>query len=68
MKTLSQFQCEVCNTVYKSQSECQNCESCHQRPTKITNSKFNSYKSDGQYPNYIDVEMADGKTIKYKRG
>lgn len=68
MKTLSQFQCEICNTIYKSESECRNCERCHQLPVEIINSKFNSYKSDGQYPNYIDVEMADGKTIRYKRG
>ena len=67
MKTLSQFQCEICNTVYKSESECRNCESCHQLPAKIVNSKFNPYKSDGQYPNYIEVEMADGKIIRYKR-
>lgn len=67
MKTLSQFQCEICNTIYKSESECWNCERCHQLPTKIVNSKINSYKNDGKYPNYIDVEMADGKTIRYKR-
>lgn len=67
MKTLSQFQCEICNTIYKSESECRNCERCHQLPTKIVNSKINSYKNDGKYPNCIDVEMADGKTIRYKR-
>lgn len=67
MKTLSQFQCEICNAIYKSESECRNCERCHQLPTKIVNSKINSYKNDGKYPNYIDVEMADGKTIRYKR-
>lgn len=67
MKALSQFQCEICNTIYKSESECRNCERCHQLPTKIVNSKINSYKNDGKYPNYIDVEMADGKTIRYKR-
>lgn len=67
MKALSQFQCEICNTIYKSKSECQNCESTHQRPRMIVYNKFNSYKNDGKYPNYIDVEMADGKTMRYKR-
>ena len=67
MKTLSQFQCEICNTVYKSETECRNCEQCHQLPSQILLNKFNSYKNDGNYPNYIEVQMTDGKTIKYKR-
>lgn len=68
MKALSQFQCEFCNTVYKSKSECQKCESTHQFPKIIIFSNFNSYKNGGKYPNYIDIKMADGKTIRYKRG
>lgn len=68
MKALSQFQCEFCNTIYKSKSECQICENFHQHPRIIVYNNFNSYKNGGKYPNYIDIKMADGKTIRYKRG
>nr|DAJ47644.1 MAG TPA: Rubredoxin [Caudoviricetes sp.] len=67
MKTLSQFQCEICNTVYKSETECKACENSHCLPVAIKVYKFNSYKNDGEYPQYIDVAMENGKIIRYKR-
>lgn len=67
MKIFSLFQCEICNTVYKSETECSNCEQCHQLPSQIVVNKFNSYKNGGNYPNYIEVQMTDGKNIRYKR-
>lgn len=67
MKTLQQFQCEICNTVYKSEAECTNCEKSHNTIVKIANVKYNSYKSDGTYPQYIEVKMSDGKTVRYKK-
>lgn len=67
MKALSQFQCEICNTVYKSETECKVCEDSHYLPVTIKVYKFNSYKNDGEYPQYIDVAMENGKIIRYKR-
>ena len=68
MKELNQFQCEFCNTVYKSKNECMECESWHQLPTQIVANKFKSYKSDGNYPIYVDIQMTDGKVMRYRRG
>lgn len=67
MKTLQQFQCEICNTVYKSKSECEICEKTHSKPINIVGAKFHAYKSCGEYPTVIDIEMSDGTIQKYKR-
>lgn len=67
MKELQQFQCEICNTVYKSKTECIDCEKSHSTPVKFANMKYSSYKSDGSYPLYIEIVMSDGKVIRYKK-
>lgn len=67
MKTLNQFQCEICNTVYKSESECLYCERTHKLPVEIIGNKFNSYKNSGEYPQRIHVKMSDNKEITYSR-
>ena len=66
MKMLNQFQCEICNTVYKSEDECRNCESYHNSPVRINKSVFNSRKNDGQYPVYVYIEMSNGTVMRYK--
>ena len=67
MKTLQQFQCEICNTVYKSKTECIDCEKSHNVPVKMTDMKYGSYRNDGVYPRHINIEMSDGKIITYYR-
>lgn len=39
----------------------------HNTPVKIVKVKYNSYKNNGAYPQYIAVEMSDGKTVRYER-
>ena len=65
MKTLKQFQCEICNTVYNSESECHKCERTHKLPVEIIGNQFDSYKNKGEYPESIKVKMSDGKEIIY---
>lgn len=68
MKNLQQFQCEICNTIYRPKTECINCEKkSHNAPVKIANVKYNSYKNDGAYPQYIEVKMSNNETIRYKK-
>ena len=69
MITIQKYRCEFCNTEYKSQVEAQACESNHIAPIKIKKSEYHPYKSDRcGFPKTINIEMANGKVIKYVRG
>ena len=82
MKETTLYICELCGTRYTSRKEAENCEAAHIKPKKLTKSmKFHPYKSGqdptltryeaangvSQYPDWIDIEMQDGNTVRYKR-
>ena len=63
---------------YADRKEAQECEAAHIKPKKLTKKmKFHPYKSGKdpilsyrevrQYPDWIDIEMQDGNTVRYKR-
>lgn len=64
---LKLYQCEYCDTRYKNIGECKACEDNHITPVRIVRAKYHASKIQQNYPDVIFVEMADGKTIKYKR-
>ena len=63
--------CEICKTRYANRQEAENCEAAHIKPKRLTETmKFHPYKTRyevSQYPDWIDIEMQDGKTVRYKR-
>lgn len=78
MKETTLYVCEICKARYANKKEAENCEAAHIKPKKLTKSmKFHPYKSGkdptltryevSQYPDWIDIEMQDGKTVRYKR-
>ena len=81
MKETTLYICEICGERYADKKEAENCEAAHIKPKKLTKTmKFHPYKSGkdptltryeasqvSQYPDWIDIEMQDGKTIRYKR-
>ena len=78
MKERTTYICEICGTKYKSRIEAEYCEAAHIKPRKLTKTmKFHPYKcgqdpvlghySISQYPDWINIEMEDGKIVKYKR-
>lgn len=78
MKESTLYVCEFCNTSYADRKEAEACEAAHIKPKKLTKKmKFHPYKSGKdpifahqqvvQYPDWIDVEMQDGNTVRYKR-
>ncbi len=82
MKETTLYICELCGTRYASRKEAENCEAAHIKPKRLTKSmKFHPYKSGkyptltlydasngvSQYPDWIDIEMQDGNTVRYKR-
>ena len=69
MVTVQKYRCEFCNTEYKNQTDAQECELNHVAPIKIKKTEYHPYKSDKcGYPKSINIEMTDGKVIKYVRG
>lgn len=78
MKETTLYICEICGARYANRKEAENCEAAHIKPKRITKSmKYHPYKSGkdptlthyeaSQYPDWIDIEMQDGKTVRYKR-
>lgn len=77
MKETLVWVCEICGTRYDSITEAENCEAAHIKPKMLTKTmKFHPYKCGrdpiltgykvSQYPDWIDIEMQDGKTVRYK--
>lgn len=78
MKETTLYVCEICGTRYTSITEAENCEAAHIKPKRLTKTmKFHPYKCGrdpiltgykvSQYPDWIDIEMQDGKIVRYKR-
>lgn len=78
MKETMLYVCEICGESYANKKEAENCEAAHIKPKRLTKTmKFHPYKCGrdpiltgykvSQYPDWIDIEMQDGKTVRYKR-
>jgi hypothetical protein len=78
MKETTLYMCEICGEKYASKKEAETCEAAHIKPKRLTKKmKFHPYKCGGdpilafyavsQYPDWIDIEIADGKIVRYKR-
>lgn len=65
MKTLNQYQCELCGMIFKSESECKNCEAIHKKIKSCKKVNYNAYKNNGECPKSIIVEFEDGKNGRY---
>lgn len=69
MKEITLYICEICHERYTNRQEAENCEAAHIKPKRLTETmKFHPYASNpSQYPDWIDIEMQNGKTVRYKR-
>ena len=66
MKTLEQYKCDVCGTVYADKRKCEACETGHKKPTKITDRKYRAIGDDATgFPYRITVETRDGEKAIY---
>ena len=66
MKTLEQYKCDVCGTVYADKRKCEACETGHKKPMKITDRKYEpiGIETTG-FPSKIAVETQDGEKAIY---
>lgn len=66
MIELSQYQCEICKTVYKNKEECQECESHHTKIVDVIPTKYHPYKRRIAYPINVNIVFDDGETVEYR--
>ena len=68
MKRVDLYICEVCGTEYADKAQCKRCEKGHKEPKEITGIHHKPLTKDATgYPESIDVQMSDGKTVEYKK-
>ena len=68
MKEVKHYICEFCNTEYKEKSTAERCEKGHILPKDIKSRRFLPMKDNNKgYPISIDVLMANGDVVTYKR-
>lgn len=64
---VQQFICEYCNRGYKTEKECQKCESTHKINPKFNGLRYAPYKEDAVgFPHTMELEFADGSKAVYK--
>ena len=67
MKSVHLFICNHCGTQYKEKDDCKKCETSHIMPIEIKQQRFHAQKDTKNYPDKIEIKMADGKTVWYRR-
>ena len=68
MKTVQHYVCEMCGTVYADKAKAKECEKGHRAPDRIVRLRYVPISGDRTgYPQTLEVLMADGKTVTYKR-
>ena len=63
MKSIQLYVCEHCGTKYKDKNECKKCESNHRAALEIHDMRFHACKDSDNYPDKVELKMADGKRI-----
>lgn len=67
MKSLQLYLCDHCGTQYKNKNECKQCENSHKPALEIHDMRFHASKESINYPDKVELKMADGKMIWYHR-
>lgn len=67
MKSLQLYVCEHCGTQYKDKKECEKCEDSHKIAVEVHNMKFHACNGADNYPDKVELKMADGKMVWYRR-
>ena len=68
MREVKHYICEICGTEYKDKKKAQDCEKHHCKAVTIKKARYTSFDNNKKgYPVSIDIEMADGTVVTYKR-
>ena len=67
MKSVTQYKCDVCGTLYADKGACADCEKQHRIPAEIVRADHRAKGVYACYPPHIIVRFDDGSERKYKR-
>lgn len=69
MKELTQYQCEICHTIYNTQEACGECEASHVGVYGIDALRYLpvNQSNHSAYPHVVTLLMHDGTRVTYKR-
>lgn len=68
MREVKHYICEICGTEYNDKIKAKQCEGSHCAPVEIEKARFIRYKNNLKgYPISVDVRMADGEVLTYRR-
>lgn len=67
MKEQKLYICECCGTQYKDKAECLQCEKSHKKAVEIHDMRFHACRTSSNYPDKVELKMADGKMVWYHR-
>ena len=68
MKEITQYQCELCKTLYDSEEKAITCEQSHKTIIASEPCKYKSFESNPEgYPSKIMVTFNDGRKIIYDK-
>ena len=68
MKEIKRYVCDICGVEYKEKLAAKECEKSHKCCKTIVRELYHPLSVDiTGYPIAIDIEMKDGKRVRYKR-
>lgn len=66
MHELKIYQCDYCGKTYSKKFDCQKCERFHRHPVEVASARYLPNIDDENYPEWVNVQMSDGKIVRYK--
>mgnify|MGYP005755720741 CR=1 FL=1 len=66
MQELKIYQCDYCGKTYSRKGDCQKCERLHRHPIKVESAQYLPNIDNANYPDHVDIQMSDGKRVRYK--
>ncbi len=68
MTEITKYKCDICGMMYGTGKEAMKCELTHIPINRETAGAVKPlYSHAMKYPSWIEVKMADGKTLRYTR-
>ena len=69
MRQVTQYQCEICGTMYNDVDKCEACENGHVAVNQVQSYRYIPINqgANSKYPVSVTILMEDGTTATFKR-
>ena len=69
MRQVTQYQCEICGTMYNDTEMCEVCEASHVGVDSVQSYRYIPVNqgANSKYPVSVTIQMEDGTTATFKR-